>query len=159
MKTRRITTTAIAAATMLIAAPTATAATPHEKQPVTAAASSCGPSVNPNTYIPRSRRHTGPTATVAGARVQLRYGNRKSGAPWYFWAAITGARKGDTVTLYWQIDYGGGLADMGACSATVHSGSSQNTQAVKYRSGKGWHLQAQACGRHAGHKGCTKYWP
>ncbi|MEV6115180.1 hypothetical protein AB0L59_22345 [Streptomyces sp. NPDC052109] len=157
-RTRRIITTAIAAATMLIAAPTATAATPHGKQPVKAAADTCGTSVNPNTYIPSRRRHNGPSAKIGGAKIQVRYGNKKAGAPYYVWASITSARKDDTIHLQWDIDYGSWM-DFGTCSATVHSGSAQNTRAVKYRHGNGWHLEAQAWGRHAGRKGSTAYWP
>ncbi|MGW4598985.1 hypothetical protein ACWEOA_27345 [Streptomyces sp. NPDC004457] len=157
-KTPRIITTALVAATMLIAAPTATAATPHVQHPAEAAADTCGPSVDPNTYIPSSRRHTGPTAKAGSARIQVRYGNKKAGAPYYVWASITGARRSDQVQLRWDIDYGS-WEDYGVCAATVHSGTSQNTRAVKYRHGSGWHLEAQAWGKHAGHKGSTAYWP
>ncbi|MDF2272012.1 hypothetical protein P2Q00_42370 [Streptomyces coacervatus] len=77
-----------------------------------------------------------------------------SRGPRYYWAQITGARRGDTVTLFWDIDYGS-WRDSGACSATVHSGSAQNTRAVKVVHGRGFYLEAQACGHHAGRSSCT----
>jgi hypothetical protein len=86
--------------------------------------------------------------------VLLRYGNKRPSAPVYFWAAITGAGRGDTVTLNWEIRYDSGQ-DVGTCSATVHSGGKQNTRAVKYVQGKGYHLEARACGHHAGRTRCT----
>ncbi|MEW2624460.1 hypothetical protein [Streptomyces sp. NPDC048106] len=148
---------AMAGVAMLAAASAATATAAQTARPAEAAAS-CGTSVDPNSRIPSSRRHNGPTVRIGGATVRVRYGNAKQGAPYYVWAAISGARKGDTVALEWDVDYGS-WADFGVCSATVHSGSGQNTRAVKYVHGKGWHLEAQACGRHAGHRTCTAYWP
>ena len=148
LKTARITATGVAVTALLIGAQTATAATPGTTPAGRTAASTCGPSVNPNSYIPSSRRHNGPATWIGNTRIQLRYGNR-SGGPRYYWAQITGASRGDTVTLYWDIDYGS-WRDSGACSATVHSGGKQNTRAVKFVHGRDFHLEAQACGRHPG---------
>ncbi|GAA1118880.1 hypothetical protein GCM10009577_47030 [Streptomyces javensis] len=139
---------------MLIGTPAVTAATPQTAPGSQTVASTCGPSVNPNTYIPSNRRHIGPVTKIGNARIQLRYGNRRGG-PRYYWATITGASRGDTVTLYWDIDYGS-WRDSGACSATVHSHGKQNTRAVKFVHGSGFHLEAQACGHRPGHRSrCT----
>ncbi|QTD96082.1 hypothetical protein [Streptomyces cyanogenus] len=146
------TTVAVAAATLLLATP-ADAAASFRTPPVRTAADSCGTSVNPNTYIRPDRRHNGPATKIGNTRIQLRYGNRPGG-PRYYWATITHAGRGDKVTLYWDIDYGS-WRDSGACSATVHSGGSQNTRAVKFVHGRGFHLEAQACGKHAGRSRCA----
>ncbi|MFH8337375.1 hypothetical protein [Streptomyces sp. AM6-12] len=148
---------AMAGVAMLAAASAATATAAQTARPAGAAAS-CGTSIDPSARIPSGRRHTGPTVRIGGATVTVRYGNAKQGAPYYAWAAISGASKGDTVALEWDVDYGS-WADFGVCSATVHSGGKQNTRAVKYVHGKGWHLEAQACGHHAGRRVCTAYWP
>nr|WP_145486321.1 MULTISPECIES: hypothetical protein [Streptomyces] len=148
---------AMAGVAVLAAASAATATAAQTARPAGAAAS-CGPSVDPNTRIPSGRRHTGPALRIGGARVEVRYGNARQGAPYYVWAAVSGASRGDTATLEWDVDYGS-WADFGVCSATVHSGGAQNTRAVAYVHGRGWHLEAQACGRHAGHRACTAYWP
>ncbi|MGW1564481.1 hypothetical protein ACWCQ1_49855 [Streptomyces sp. NPDC002144] len=153
IKTCRITATGVAVAALLIGTSTITAAAPQTTAGSQTMASACGPSVNPNRYIPRGRRHNGPATWIGNTRIQLRYGNRPGG-PRYYWAQITGARRGDTVTLFWDIDYGS-WRDSGACSATVHSGSAQNTRAVKVVHGRGFYLEAQACGHHAGRSSCT----
>jgi hypothetical protein len=146
-------TAAGAAATLLIGTPAVTAAAPQTTPGSQTVASTCGPSVNPNTYIPSNRRHNGPATKIGNARIQLRYGNRPGG-PRYYWATITSASRGDTVTLYWDIDYGS-WRDSGTCPATVHSGGKQNTRAVKVVHGHGFYLEAQACGHHAGRSRCT----
>ncbi|QLJ04055.1 hypothetical protein HZZ00_25700 [Streptomyces sp. NEAU-sy36] len=148
---------AMAGVAVLATASVATATAAQEARPARAAAS-CGTSIDPNTRIPAGRRHTGPTVRIGGATVQVRYGNAKTGAPYYVWAVISGARGGDTVSLEWDVDHGS-WADFGVCSGTVHTGGKQNTRAVKYVHGRGWHLEAQACGRHAGRRLCTAYWP
>ncbi|MFF4507826.1 hypothetical protein [Streptomyces sp. NPDC001401] len=145
--------TAGAAATLLIGTPAVTAATPQRTPGSQTVAGTCGPSVNPNSYIPSNRRHNGPAAWIGNTRIQLRYGNRPGG-PRYYWATITHAGRGDKVTLYWDIDHGS-WRDSGACSATVHSGGSQNTRAVKVVHGRGFQLEAQACGHHARTSRCT----
>ncbi|MFE4966016.1 hypothetical protein [Streptomyces sp. NPDC056660] len=153
LRTARITTTGVAVTTLLIGAQATTAATPQTTSAGQTAASTCGPSVNPNSYIPRNRRHNGPAAWIGNTRIQLRYGNRPGG-PRYYWAQITAGSRGDTVTLYWDIDYPS-WRDSGACSATVHSGGTQNARAVKFVHGRDFHLEAQACGHHAGRSRCT----
>ncbi|MDX3248422.1 hypothetical protein [Streptomyces sp. ME18-1-4] len=154
VKTARVTATGVAVAALLIGAQATTAATPQTTSAGQTVASTCGPSVNPNRYIPRKRRHNGPATWIGNTRIQLRYGDTRRGGPRYYWAQITGAGRGDRVTLYWDIDYGS-WRDSGACSATVHSGGGQNTRAVKSVHGHGFYLEAQACGHHADRIRCT----
>ncbi|MEU6594478.1 hypothetical protein ABZ923_35645 [Streptomyces sp. NPDC046881] len=153
LSTTSRTTVAAVAATLLLATPAGAATTPQTPPVRHTTADSCGPSVDPNSSIPRDRRHNGPATKIGSTRIQLRYGNRPGG-PRYYWATITHASRGDKVSLYWDIDYGS-WRDSGACSATVHSGGSQNTRAVKFVHGRGFHLEAQACGKHAGHSRCA----
>ncbi|MFF4490475.1 hypothetical protein ACFY0F_28985 [Streptomyces sp. NPDC001544] len=158
MLTRK-TTAAAVAATLLIGTPAvAAAATPRTTPDSRTVASTCGRSVNPNTYFRPGMRHAGPSAWIGSTRIQLRYGNRPGG-PRYYWATITHASRGNKVTLYWDIDHGGSWRDSGACSATVHSGGAQNTRAVKAVYGNGFHLEAEACGHHAGRTRCTASLP
>lgn len=153
-KSGRIAATGVAVAALLTGAQPTTAATPQTTSAGQTVANTCGPSVNPNSYIPRNRRHNGPATWIGNARIELRYGNRPGG-PRYYWAQITGASRGDTVTVYWDIDYQS-WRDSGACSATVHSGGKQNTRAVKFVHGHDFHLEAQACGHHPGSRDrCT----
>ncbi|TWV53784.1 hypothetical protein FRZ03_08870 [Streptomyces misionensis] len=140
-------------AALLLATPAGAAAAPRTPPARHTTADSCGPSVNPNSYIPSARRHNGPAVKIGSTKIQLRYGNRPGG-PRYYWATITHASRGDNVALHWHIE-SDSWYDSGVCSATVHSGGSQNTRAVKDVHGGGVHLEAQACGKHAGHNKCA----
>ncbi|GGR70602.1 hypothetical protein GCM10010236_25950 [Streptomyces eurythermus] len=73
------TTVAVVAAALLLTTPAGAAAAPPAPPARHTTAGSCGPSVDPNAYIPGSRRRNGPAVEIGDTRIQLRHGNRPGG--------------------------------------------------------------------------------